>query len=327
LNSKKILVVEDEWIVGDQICRHLRSFGYGSCLLAGSAEDAIGMIETEKPDMVLMDIVLPGERDGIEAADLIRNRFGLPVIFLTAHTDGEFIARARKTSPYGYLIKPFNKMELFTNIEMALQRHQLEKTLKDYQARLDRTLKGVIAALTETIEMRGYYLPGHHQRVKKLAVALAGEMGLPGPQVEGIGLASSVYDIGMINVPLEVLHNVNRLEGIKLSLYRTYPTIGYGILKKIDFPWPIADVVLQHREHYDGTGFPRGIKGEDILLEARILAVADALEDLTTHKSYRSGLPLDQALAAVKNEAGSRFDPRVVDACLRLFGEQGFRME
>ena len=326
MNSEKILVVEDEWIVGDQICRSLRAFGYEDCLLAGSAAEAIRMIETEKPDLVLMDIVLPGDRDGIETAELIRNRFELPVIYLTAHTNAEFIARARETGPYGYLIKPFNKMELYTNIEMALQRHQLEKALKESNLRLDRTLRGVIAALTETIELRGPYLPGHHERVKSLAMAIAAEMGLSAQRVEGIGLVSCIYDIGMINVPMEVLHNVNHLEGIKLSLFRTYPTIGYGILQKIDFPWPIAEVILQHREHYDGTGFPQGIKGENIILEARILAVADALEDLTSHRAHRQGYPPDKALELIKEEAGSRFDPQVVTACLRLFREKGFRM-
>jgi len=326
LGNEKILVVEDEWIVGDQICQSLRAFGYNACSLAGSAAEAMRMIEEEKPDLILMDIVLPGEHDGIETAELIRNRFDLPVIYLTAHTNGEYIARAKKTKPFGYLIKPFNKMELYTNIEMAIQRHQLEKKLKDCKDRLDRTLKGVIEALTETIEMRGLYNAGHHQRVTKLATAIAREMELDDFCVEGIGLAASVYDIGLINVPTEVVQDLHKLEGFNLALYRTYPTIGYGILKKIDFSWPIAEIVLQHREHYDGTGFPQGIKGEDILLEARILAIADALDDLTSHKIYRSEFPLDQALAIVKADGGSRYDPRLVAVCIRLFHEKGFQV-
>ncbi len=326
MSNEKILVVEDEWIVGDQICRNLRDFGYDACSLAGSAAEAIRMIEADKPDLVLMDIVLPGEQDGIDTATLIRERFDLPVIYLTAHTNGEYIRRAKLTEPFGYLIKPFNKMELFTNIEMAMQRHQLEKRLKACKARLDRTLKGVIEALTETIETRGTCNSGHHQRVKKLAVAIAEDMGMSDFQVEGIGLAAAVYDLGLINVPLEVIQDRENLEGLRLALYRTYPTIGYSILKKIDFSWPLAEIVLQHREHYDGTGFPQGIKGEEILLEARILAVADAMEDLTSQRLHRNELPPDRALAVITADSGSRYDPRVVNACLRLFNEHGFRI-
>ncbi|HOH74054.1 MAG TPA: response regulator [Syntrophales bacterium] len=327
MNAKKILVVEDEWIVGDQICRNLRSFGYDSQNVAASAVEAFALIEEAKPDLVLMDIVLPGELDGIEAAERIRSRYDLPVIFLTAHTDGDYIFRAKQTRPFGYLIKPFNKMELHTNIEMALHRHQLEKELQDCKKKLDLTLQGVIDALTEITEMRGPHSAGHHQRVKKLAIALAAELGMNGFQAEGVGLAASVYDIGLINVPMEVIQDTSRLTGIKLSLYRTYPTIGYGILKKIDFSWPIADIVLQHREYYDGTGFPRGMKGEEILQEARILAVADALEELTSHRIYQRGLPQEEALTVIRNHSGSRYDPEVVAACLRLFNEKGFRTE
>jgi len=326
LSNKKILVVEDEWIVGDQICRILRDFGYDECSLAGSAAEAIRMIEADKPDLVLMDIVLPGEQDGIDTATLIRERFDLPVIYLTAHTNGEYIRRAKLTEPFGYLIKPFNQMELSTNIEMAMQKHQLEKRLKECKARLDRTLKGVIEAFTETIETRGTCNSGHHQRVKKLATAIAKDMGMSDFQVEGIGLAAAVYDLGLINVPFEVIQDRDKLEGLRLALYRTYPTIGYSILKKIDFPWPLAEIVLQHCEHYDGTGFPQGIKGEEILLEARILAVADAMENLTSQRLHRNGLPPDKALAVITADSGSRYDPRVVNACLRLFNEHGFRI-
>ncbi|MDI9570116.1 MAG: response regulator [Pseudomonadota bacterium] len=327
MRAKRILVVEDEWIVGDQICRNLRSFGYDSQNVATSPREAFAMIEETKPDLVLMDIVLPGELDGIEAAERIRSRYDLPVIFLTAHSDGDFILRAKQTYPFGYLIKPFNEIELHTNIEMALHRHRLEKELQYCKKKLDLTLRGVIDALTEITEMRGPHRPGHHRRVKRLAMAMAAELGMNGFQAEGVGLAASVYDIGLINVPMEVIQDAGALTGLKLSLYRTYPTIGYGILKKIDFSWPIADIVLQHREHYDGTGFPRGMKGEDILREARILAVADFMEELTSHRIHRRGRPQEEALAEIREQSGARCDPEVAAACLRLFEEKGFRLE
>ncbi len=187
-------------------------------------------------------------------------------------------------------------------------------------------MKGTIEVLSETIEGRGSYPPGHHQRVAALASAIAREMGLTLFQVQGIELAAAVYDIGLINVPIEFLHDTNRLEGVELTLYQGYPQAGHDALKKIEFPWPIADIVRQHRERFDGSGFPQGIKGADILIEARVLAVADAIEDLTVHRSYRNALPMNQALAIISSHSGSLYDPDAVGACQRLIHEKGYKM-
>jgi HD-GYP domain-containing protein (c-di-GMP phosphodiesterase class II) len=151
-------------------------------------------------------------------------------------------------------------------------------------------------------------------------------MGLSDFQVQGIELAAAVYDIGLMTIPIEFLQDNERLDGIKLTLYQGYPQTGHDALKKIEFPWPIAEIILQHRECFDGSGFPRGIKGEDIIVEARILAVATALEDLTTHRSYRNAFPLNEALEEISSHSGSRYDPAVVAACLRLFKEKGYKM-
>jgi len=203
-------------------------------------------------------------------------------------------------------------------------RKMAEESLQESHAALERNLKGTIDVLSETIEGKGPYAPGHHRRVAALASAIAREMGLTPFQVQGIDLAAAVYDIGLINVPIEFLHDTNRLEGIKLTLYQGYPKAGHDALKKIEFPWPIADIILQHRERFDGSGFPQGIKGADILIEARVLAVADVLEDLTIRRSYRNALPMDEALAVI---SGFLHDPEVVAACLRLFREKGYKME
>jgi HD-GYP domain len=140
-------------------------------------------------------------------------------------------------------------------------------------------------------------------------------------------LAAHVYDISLVNMPVEILQDAGQLTGTRLTLYRNYPQLSYDILKEVNFLWPIADIVLQHRECYDGSGFPRGIKGDDILIEARILAVAHALEDLTSNKAFRNAFPLKQALDEIKAHRGSKYDPDVVDACLRLFNEKGYKTE
>jgi response regulator RpfG family c-di-GMP phosphodiesterase len=225
-----------------------------------------------------------------------------------------------------------DKMLALEEINRALEqeitvRKQAEESLQESHAKLERNLKGTIDVLSETIEGKGPYAPGHHRRVAALASAIAWEMGLTPFQVQGIELAAAVYDIGLINIPIEFLQDTSRLEGIKLTLYQGYPRAGHDALKKIEFPWPIADIVLQHRECFDGSGFPQGIKGADILIEARILAVADAIEDLTVHRSYRNALPMEEALAVISKHSGSRYDPDVVGACQRLIQEKGYKTE
>ncbi|MDD5170968.1 MAG: HD domain-containing protein [Syntrophales bacterium] len=206
-------------------------------------------------------------------------------------------------------------------------RKQAEAALRESHVGLERNLKGSIDVISETIERKGPYVPGHHRRVASLASAIAQEMGMTDFQVQGIGLAAAVYDIGLMDIPIEYLQDTGKLEGTKRALYQSYPQSGHDSLKKIEFLWPVADIVLQHRECYDGSGFPQKIQGEAILSEARVLAVADALEDLTAHKSYRSAFPLSKALEEVSSHSGSRYDPEVVAACFRLFNEKGYRME
>jgi putative two-component system response regulator len=319
MNSEKIMVVEDEWVVADQLCRSLEDIGYKVCSTASTGDEAIRKAAEDRPDLVLMDIVLKGKMDGIETADRINSQFNIPMLYLTAHTNEEYIERAKQTNPFGYLVKPYNQKELQVNIEMALHKHRADKEIKDYLDRLTGCFTGTMKAFSEAIELRGPYTPGHHQRVAHFAQAIAREMGLPDFPVEGLRLAAHVYDISYVNMPVSIIQDSGQLTGISLALYCKYPQMSYDILKEVRFLWPIADIALQHRECFDGSGFPRGIKGEDILIEARILAVADALEDLTSIRVYRNAFPLNQALAEISAHRGSRYDPDVVDACLKLF--------
>jgi putative two-component system response regulator len=327
MERKRILVVEDEKIVALDIARELEKLGYSVNAMVSSGEEALESVRGDRPDLVLMDIELEGEMDGIQAAAQIQSIYDIPVVYLTAYADEKTLARAKVTVPFGYVLKPFETKDLRVGIEMALYKHQMEQALKGSYARLDRSLKGTIDAIAAIIELRGPFLSGYHKRVSKLAGAIAEEMGLSDSQVEGIRLAATIYDIGLVNMPVEILMNAGQLEGIKLLLYRDYPKIGYDILNKIEFTWPIADTVLQHRECFDGSGFPRGIKGDDILMEARILAVADAVATRTSHQTYRPALEIDKALEDIARHKGTLYDPDVADACLLLLREKGYRFE
>jgi response regulator RpfG family c-di-GMP phosphodiesterase len=321
MNSEKIMVVEDEWVVADQLCRDLKDLGYTVCGTASTGDEAIRTVEADRPDLILMDIILKSKMDGIEAADQITSQFDIPVIYMTAHAKREYIERAKQTKPFGYLIKPFNVKEIHTTIEMALHKHKIDKEIKDSRDCLAKCYKGTITAVSKAVELRGPYSTGHHQRVAEFTYGIAKEMGLTDFSIETVCLAAHVYDIGFVNMPAEILQDAGRLAGQHLAIYRMYPQMSYDILKDVDCPWPIADIILQHRECYDGSGFPRGIKGDDILIEARILAVADALEDLLCNRSFRNAFPFKQALDEIRTHRGSLYDPDVVDACLRLFNE------
>ncbi|KQC08888.1 MAG: hypothetical protein APR62_03840 [Smithella sp. SDB] len=318
----KIMVVEDEWIVADQLCNNLKGLGYMVCSTASTGDEAIRNVKEDKPDLILMDIVLKNKMNGIEAAEQINLQFNIPVIYLTSYTNQEYIERAKQTKPFGYLVKPFKQGELYANIEMALHNHRLDQKIRESLEHLVKCYRGTIESVSGAIELRGPYTSGHHRRVAEFAQAIAGKMGLSDFLLAGTCLTAYVYDIGLVCMPLSVIQDSGRLTGHKLSLYRNYPQLGYEVLKEIDFPWPVADIVLQHCECYDGSGFPQGLKKNDILIEARILAVAHALEDLTSHKSFRNAFSINHALDEIKFYRESKYDPNVVDICIRLFRDK-----
>jgi PAS domain S-box-containing protein/putative nucleotidyltransferase with HDIG domain len=206
--------------------------------------------------------------------------------------------------------------------ELVSSRKQIEKTLTD----LRKALGGTIEAMALTVETRDPYTAGHQRRVSNLARAIATEMGVSEEQIQGIRMAGVIHDIGKISVPGEILSKPGDISQNELGIIKEHPQVGYNILKTVDFPWPIARIVLQHHERMDGSGYPNGISGENILLEARILAVADVVEAMASHRPYRAALGINLALNEISKNRGSFYDPKVVDACLRLFNEKGYRL-
>jgi len=160
--------------------------------------------------------------------------------------------------------------------------------------------------------------------VADLARAIATEMCLPGNQLDGLCIAASIHDIGKISVPAEILSMPRKLTEIEMNLIKTHPQSGYDILKDIDFPWPVAQIVLQHHERLDGSGYPLGLKGSEILPEVRILAVADVVEAIVSHRPYRPALGLDLAIDEIANSRGILYDPDVVEACLKLLANNQY---
>ncbi|MDP1991483.1 MAG: HD domain-containing protein [Syntrophales bacterium] len=205
-------------------------------------------------------------------------------------------------------------------------RREEEESLSRTLVNLRRAMRGTLEALTLAVETKDPYTSGHQRRVADLARTIAMEMGLPDADLDGIRMAAFLHDIGKISLPAEILSKASRLSEVEFSLIKTHPQNGYDILKEIEFPWPVARMVWQHHERLDGSGYPLGISGEDILLGARILAVADVVEAMASDRSYRPMPGLEKALEEIGAQKGVLYDPAVVDACLRIFREKDFRL-
>jgi putative nucleotidyltransferase with HDIG domain len=211
-------------------------------------------------------------------------------------------------------------------VEITERKHA-EGALKESYQKLQRALEGTIYALALTVEKRDPYTAGHQQRVTNLACAIAVEMGLSEEKINGIRMVGFIHDLGKIYVPAEILSKPGQLTEMEFVIIKTHAKVGYDILKKVEFPWPVAQVIVQHHERIDGSGYPFGLSGENILLEAKIIGVADVIEAIASHRPYRPALGLDKALEEVSQKRGTLYDPEVVDACLRLFTVKGFNLE
>jgi PAS domain S-box-containing protein/putative nucleotidyltransferase with HDIG domain len=206
------------------------------------------------------------------------------------------------------------------------ERKRTEESLRQNEARLRQSMREAISSLSSAIEMRDPYTAGHQAQVTKLAVAIGREIGLAEESIEALQIASMVHDIGKLGIPAEILSKPTKLTQIENELVKTHVEIGFKILDKIEFPWPIAKIVHQHHERIDGSGYPMGVPNGDILLEARIMAVADVVEAMTSHRPYRPALGLEKALEEIATNAGRLYDKDVVNACIRLFCQKEFRL-
>jgi PAS domain S-box-containing protein/putative nucleotidyltransferase with HDIG domain len=199
---------------------------------------------------------------------------------------------------------------------------QLEYTLE----RLRKAVGATIQVLASAVETRDPYTAGHQIRSADLARAIAAEMGLPQNQIDGVRMAGSIHDIGKLSVPAEILSKPTKLSELEFSLIKEHAVKGFEMLKDVQSPWPLAEIVYQHHERMDGSGYPRGLKGEEILMEARILVVADVVESMASHRPYRPARGIDAALDEILKNSGILYDAAVADACRRLFLEKGFQL-
>lgn len=206
------------------------------------------------------------------------------------------------------------------------EHRRMEEERQDYLVRLEKSMESTVQAIAHTIEKRDPYTAGHQRRVAALTKHLGEELNLSPDEVHGITLAASIHDIGKIHIPSEILTYPGELGTIEYELVKTHAQIGYEILKLTDFPWPVAQMVLQHHERMDGSGYPQHLTGDKLLLGARIIAVADVVESIASYRPYRPALGLHDALEEIEEHRGTLYDANVVNACLRLFREKNYRI-
>jgi PAS domain S-box-containing protein len=244
---------------------------------------------------------------------------------------GELKLYDKKSSKFSDIEKSVFE-ELAADLSLAIQNFRLrderdkaQLEALEFQTRLRQSLEDALEALATTTELRDPYTAGHQHRVAELSRAIAKELDFSEEKIHVIYLAASVHDIGKIQIPSEILAKPTKLSTIEFELIKTHSEAGYDILKKVDFPWPIAEIVWQHHERLNGSGYPRGLKDGEILREARIIAVADVVEAMASHRPYRAALGIDAALDEIAHGRGSVYEAPAVDACIKLFRESNFQ--
>ena len=333
--GEKILVVDDEEAIREVVSTLLEGQGY-HCSAVGNGRAALEHVEKNSLDLVLSDMVMP-EMDGLKLLEWLRaHDQDIPVIMVTAMHDLSTALEAIRRGAYDYILKPFEKDQLFLSVRRALERRQLVRENRNYQRNLEELVKQRTAQLTgalsqleqsydDTLEALGGALDlkdaeteGHCQRVTAFTISIAKAMQLDPVLLPPIARAAFLHDIGKMAIPDQILLKPGPLTNEERDVMRRHSEIGHGMLVRIPFLREAAEIVLAHQEAYDGSGYPRGLRGEEIPLGARIFAVADTLDAMTSDRPYRRALPISAAREEIKRCSGTQFDPQVVEVFLTL---------
>lgn len=359
LTQTTILCVDDEYLVRKSIVLFLNRSGF-KVLEAENGRQGLEMFNKYKPDVVLADIKMP-ELSGLELLSILRKKApNTPVIIISGAGIMSSAEEAIKLGAWDFIMKPvYDPAIVEHTVKRELERANMVRELRLYQSHLEdeiirrtnevykelrereiaekavkksyedleKTMSGTLLAFGRLAEARDPYTAGHQIRVARLASEVGKKMGLTEDECKGIDVAGSMHDIGKINIPSEILNKPGNLSEIEMNLIKTHPQLGYDIVKNIPFPWPVSETILQHHERLDGSGYPLGLKGNKINLYAKIIAVVDIVEAMSSHRPYRPALGMTMALEEIKKFKDIKYDGKVVDICIQLIREENFKFE
>jgi len=330
LDLEQILVVDDEEAIREVVSTMLESKGY-RCTAVSNGRAAQEQVKRSTPDLVLSDMIMP-EMDGIKLLDWLREYDPeVPVIMVTAIHDISTALEAIRRGAYDYILKPFEKDQLFLGVGRALQHRRLVAENRSYQLQLEHQVEERTAELTralgqleqsydDTLEALGSALDlkdaeteGHCQRVTAFTISIAKAMPVPNHYLPVLARAAFLHDIGKMAIPDGILRKPGPLTDDEKKIMRTHCEVGYNMLTRIPFLRDAAEIVLAHQEFFDGTGYPRGLKGDQIPLGARIFTIADSLDAMISDRPYRRALPMSHAREEIRRCSGTQFDPKVVE--------------
>lgn len=329
---QKILIVDDETSIRKLVMAKLSAEGY-RCLEAASSEQALELLSKDPVNLVLLDVKMPG-KSGLEFLPEIKSRFpDTAVVMATAVADVTTAIDCMQHGAYDYITKPFDLNDILHSVRRALEKRRLEIENKEYQEHLQEKVAeqagrirasffNAIRSLNNALEARDKYTSGHSQRVTDLAAGITRKMGLSPEVTDTIILAGMVHDIGKIGIKEDILNKPDGLTTAELDQITKHPEIGERILSPVAADEEILRLVRNHHEHFDGSGYPDRLAGKQIPLGARILAVADAFEAMTSERPYRKALSRSEALSEITRGKGTQFDPEVVDCFLKTQEEQ-----
>lgn len=329
--QETILVVDDDTAIRKVLQSGIQMWGL-RCFSAESPGKALDLLTEHDIDVVVADIKMP-EMSGIELCHIIKSKFDADVVVMTGYVEDFNYEDIIQQGASDFIQKPVRIAEFIARLKRVLAeragRAKLKNALEDAKLNLDkfqRAIEGIVQAISVAVEMRDPYTAGHQQRVADLACAIAKEMGISEDDIFGLRMASVIHDLGKITVPAGILAKPGRLSNLEYELIKNHVQAGYDILKQIEFPWPLAEVILQHHERLDGSGYPQGLKGEQIMLLARILAVADVFETIASHRPYRPSLGRQSAIDELEKNSGILYDEQVAEACKKVISQERFQI-
>ena len=333
---ERILVVDDEDSIREIVTSMLSSANY-QCRQAASALEALALLDSgEEFELMLSDLMMAG-MDGIGLLERTKERYpDMPVVMVTAVHDISVALAAIRNGAYDYLLKPFEREQLLNTVSRALENRRLKVENRTYQTNLESLVKArtdqlqaamsslersydmTLEALGDALDLKDRETEGHSKRVTAFTIAIARAMGLPREQINTIARGAFLHDIGKIAIPDKILNKPGKLEPDEMTIMREHAYHGYQILRKIPFLSEAAEIVYSHQERFDGSGYPRNLKGEQIPLGARIFSVADTLDAITSDRIYRPKQTLQAAKEEINKWAGRQFDPDVVKVFLEM---------